>query len=421
MRQAFGNKCFALLARIGILILAIPVFIAAQQQDSVAGRSTPAAVNTLVNDSYQAAQRQDFEAARKFALEATTISPKNPSAWFYLGWAYQHLNDLPNAEAAYQAVTAINPRHGSAYTNLGVVYQRMGRIDDAIASYRKQIEVAPRGQYASWDLARILSTRGEWEEARALAAVAAELTAGDPNRWAFLGKAQVKTEHIEEARRSFDRALALPHNAMMENNVAYELAGAGFDLDKSRHLITGALDVSTRQLCEPESLADGEKCTAQLRQVALMLDTAGWVLYRQGKAQEAEPYLRASFAITPRGENELHMVTVLAKLGRLDEAVAMLAQARVRPSFARADSRETMRELTKAAGGDSELEALLSSAPLAPQPSRTGTKVFALVDADGKVSHPLQTAWRKPPSPSSCRYWRGRATPSHRSARSSFS
>jgi len=385
MRQVSGNYVFALPARFGILILAIPALIAAQPQDNVAGSSTQTPLNILLNDSRQAIQRHDFEAARKSALEATKMSPGNPVAWFNLAWAYHQLNDLANAEAAYRTVVTINPRHGSAYTNLGVVYQRMGRIDDAIASYRKQIEVAPRSQYAAWDLARVLSTRGEWEEARALAAVAAEVTAGDPSRWVFLGKTQVKTEDIEEARRSFDRARALPHNAMMENSIAYDLADAGFDLEKSWHLISGALDVSTRQLCEPESLADGEKCTAQLRQLAFMLDTAGWVLYRQGKTEEAERYLRASFAITPRGENELHMVTVLARLGRLDEAVAMLAQARVRPSFARTDSRETMRELTKAAGSDSKLEALLSRAPLAPEPSRVENKVFALVDADGKV------------------------------------
>jgi tetratricopeptide (TPR) repeat protein len=397
MRQGSVNHGFSFLARIGVLILAMPVFITAQQQDKGAGPSIPPALNGLLKDSYQAIQRHDYETAQKSALEATKISPRNPVAWFNLGWAYHQLNDLANAEAAYKTVVAINPRHPAAYTNLGVIYTRTGRIDDAITGYRKQIEVAPRSQHASYNLARILATRSEWEEARTLAAVAAELTAADPNRWAFLGKTQVKTEQIEDARRSFDRALALPHNAMMENNIAYDLADAGFDFDKSWRLITGVLDVSTRQLCEPESLVDAEKCTAQQRQLAFMLDTAGWVLYRQGKTQEAEPYLRASFAITPRGENELHMVTVLAKLGRLDEAAEMLAQARVRPSFARADSRETMRELTKAAGGDSELEALLSRAPLAPQPSRIENKVFALVDAGGRVIE----AQAVPPAPDS--------------------
>ncbi len=392
MQRVSRNNSFGFSARIGILILAVPFFTAAQPQDN-----SVTTLNGLLNGANRAMKSRDWEATRKSALEATKISPKNAPAWFDLGYAYLQLNDLPDAEAAFKTVTSISPGHASAYTNLGVIYHRLGRVDDAIASYRKQIEVAPRSQYASYNLARILATRGEWEEARTLAATAVELTANDTNRWAFLGKTQMKTGQIDEARQSFMRALALPHSAMIENNIAYDLADGGFDLDRSWHLISGALQSSTRQICEPESLADGEKCTQQLRQLAFMLDTAGWVLYREGKTEEAEPYLRASFAITPRGENELHMVTLLAKLGRLDEAVALLAQARVRPSFARAGSREAMAELTRAAGGDAPLEALFSRAPVAPPPSHAETKVFALVDGNGKVMEAQAVA----PAPSS--------------------
>jgi len=32
---------------------------------------------------------------------------------------------------------------------------------------------------------------------------------------------------LEEARQSFDRLLALPHDAMMDNNISYDLANAG--------------------------------------------------------------------------------------------------------------------------------------------------------------------------------------------------
>jgi hypothetical protein len=52
-----------------------------------------------------------------------------------------------------------------------------------------------------------------------------------------------------------------------------------------------------------------------------MLDTAGWVLYRQGKTESAEPYLRSAFAITPHPETRVHLATLLAKMSRLKEAV----------------------------------------------------------------------------------------------------
>jgi tetratricopeptide (TPR) repeat protein len=376
---------FPILAWTGILILALNSLAAAPQQDNAAQPAASATLSQALSDCAAATQRHDYDAARQAALQATAIDPQNQSAWFCLAWSYHQLGDLPKAEEAYKNLIALSPRHTAAYNNLAGIYRRTGRIDEAIASYRKQIEVAPRGHHACWNLALLLASRGEWAEARDLAAVATELTPNDVNRWQFLGKAQIKTGRTDEARQSFDRALALPHQAMLENNVAYDMADAGIDVDKSWHLISKALEATAPTVCQPEGLYDGDKCTAPLRQMAYMLDTAGWVLYRQGKAKEAEPYLRSSFAITPRSETELHMAVVLAKSDRLDEAVNLFAQARTRPDFDRVDSHETMRELEKAVGGDAELDALLGHVPLAPPLVPAAAKAVALVDGNGKV------------------------------------
>ncbi len=384
MRPVSSKTLVLSAARIGILILAITGLAVAQPPRNPQPAPSPALTQAL-NDSSAAMQRKDYAAAREAALKATAIDPRNQSAWFNVAFSNEMLGDFPQSETAYKTLIALNPRHGSAYNNLGVVYRKMGRNEEAIDSYRKQMEVAPRSRLASYNLGRALASQGEWEEARPLAAVAVDILPDDVNRWTFLGKAQIKTGHIDEARKSFDRALALPHAAMIENNIAYDLADAGVDLDKSWQLVSGALAPAARLVCEPESLSDADKCTAQLRQVAFMLDTAGWIQYRQGNTKAAERYLRSSFAITPRGENELHMVIVLAKLGRLEEAVNLFALARSRPNFPRWDSKETVRELVKAAGGDVELDALLRHYPLPLSPATVEAKVLALVDGKGKV------------------------------------
>jgi Tfp pilus assembly protein PilF len=385
MRPVSSRTFLPFLAPIGILVLAIHSLAAAPQQDSGARNAPPATLNQALSDSAAAIQRHDYQAARESALQATAIDPKNPSAWFYLARSYNMLRDFPKAEEAYKTLIAFSPRHTEAYNNLGNIYLRTGRTEEAIASYRKQIEVAPRGRFACWNLSTILASQGRWDEARPLAAFGAELAPEDVNRWAFLGKAQIQTGRIDEARRSVDRALALPHQPMMDNNVAYDMADAGFDLDKSWQLISKALDATPPSVCQPEGLSDGDKCTTPLRQLAHMLDTAGWVLYRQGKIKDAEPYLRSAFAISPISETELHVVVVLAKSGRLEEAVDLFAQARSRPDFVRVDSQETMRELLNAAGGGAELDALLERAPLPLSPLSIPAKAVALVDSHGKV------------------------------------
>jgi len=370
--------------QIAILSFTINSLVAAPQQDNSAQSAAPT-LSQILNDSSLAIQRHDYEAARQAALQATALDPKNQVALFNLAYSQEMLGDYPDSEAAFKTLIAMNPKHTSAYNNLGVIYQRMGRPDDAIASYRKQIEVLPRGRYACGNLAAILASRGQWDEARQWAALAAELNPQDVRRWHLLGQSQIKTGQLEEARQSFDRLLALPHDAMMDNNISYDLANAGIDLAKSWQLISIAMDATVPQLCEPAALSDGDQCTAPLRQMSFLLDTAGWVLYRQGKTKDSEPYLRSSFAITPRSETELHLAVILAESGRLDEAVTLFAQARMRPDFGRLDSKETMRALAKAAGGDVQLDALLERAPAPASPSIVDAKAVALVDGNGKV------------------------------------
>jgi len=385
MRTVSSRTHFPSVTLFAFLIFNIHTLAAAPQQDSAAQPTASATLSQALSESSAALQRHDYEAARQAAWEATKLDPRSQAGWFNLAYSQEMLGDYPSAEEGYKNLIAINPRHSSAYNNLGVVYQKTGRPDEAMASYRKQIEMVPRGRFACANLAAMLASRGQWEEARQWAALAAELSPQDVRRWHLLAKVQIKTGQLDEAHQSFERLLALPHDAMMDNNVSYDMADAGIEIARSWELVSKAMDATVAQLCEPQALSDGDKCTAPLRQMSFMLDTAGWVLYRQGKTKEAEPYLRSSFAITPRSETELHLAVILANSGRLEEAAALFAQARTRRDFSRLDSKETIRELMKAAGGDAELDAILERMPVPTSPSIVDAKAVALVDANGKI------------------------------------
>ena len=373
------------ITRIRSISLCCVGFICIFADDLALGQSASTGnLNQLLQNSYQALQRSDWEGARQAAIQATAIDPKNQLAWSYLGRAYDNLPNLAKAVEAWQTVITLNPRHSFAYNNLGWSYRRLGRVDDAIASYRQQLEVSPRNSYATYNLAVALGSLGRWEEALQFATQASAIAPTEVSRWNYLGKTQMRTGHLDEARGSFDRALTLPHRPMDENNIAYALAEAGVDLDKSWRLITGALESTTRQMCEPDALSDADLCTEKLRSLPLMLDTAGWVLFKQGKIKEAGPYLESAFAITPNSVNQIHLAIVRAKEGHLEEAVRMFAGAHVRADFTRADSEEGVRELAQAAGGEKKLEAMLGRAKVEGTP-RVDARAVVLADASGKI------------------------------------
>ena len=68
----------------------------------------------------------------------------SPTAWFYLGEALNHVDDLDGALAAFTRAAELDPRHARALYGQGVVLDRLRRPDDAARMYRRSREVAGR-------------------------------------------------------------------------------------------------------------------------------------------------------------------------------------------------------------------------------------------------------------------------------------
>ena len=67
-----------------------------------------------------------------------------PTAWFYLGEAWNHVDDLEGALAAFVHASELDPLHAKALYGQGVVLDRLRRPDDAAQRYRRSREVAAR-------------------------------------------------------------------------------------------------------------------------------------------------------------------------------------------------------------------------------------------------------------------------------------
>jgi len=91
-----------------------------------------------------------------------------------------------------------------------------------------------------------------------------------------------------------------PGDATVQNALGYALADRNKDLDEAASLISAAL--------------------AQMPDSAAVLDSMGWVLFRQGKARDALPYLERAGQLGDDPEIALHLGEVQAALG--DSAAA---------------------------------------------------------------------------------------------------
>ncbi len=68
----------------------------------------------------------------------------SPTAWFYLGEALNHIDDLAGALAAYIRAAELDPRHAKALHAQGMVLDRLHRPEEAALLYRRSREAAAR-------------------------------------------------------------------------------------------------------------------------------------------------------------------------------------------------------------------------------------------------------------------------------------
>jgi Tfp pilus assembly protein PilF len=127
---------------------------------------------------------------------------------------------------------------------------------------------------------------------------------------------------VSAALRELKGVLALrPADPAAQNAYGYTLADHSKQLGKARKLIE-------------QAHAAAPKNTA-------ILDSLGWVLYRQGHGEEALPYLNEAFADDRGGDIGAHLGEVLWHLGRKDEA------ERVWTDAARSDTDTTLLKATR--------------------------------------------------------------------------
>ena len=318
---------------------------------------------SLAQEGREALDRRDFHAAVAALAQVTKVNPGDRYAWNNLGLAYLGLHQLDKAEDVLKHSIEVNPNDQFAYNNLGRVYVARNEPDRAIPLFRKQLQTNPQDRFAHGNLANALELKGDWKEAEKEATAANKIQPGNALGWIYLGRAQAKLGKADDASKSFDRALQASDNTIMQNNVAYQLADAGIDVDKAWQLASSALTIQASEVCNPEKLVNDPGCTERLGRLSAVLDTAGWILVKQGKQSLALPYLTAAYAIAPRPANAMHLAFVDAETGKLEEAIQLYAAARLAHGFREDDARPIREELVKKAGDDSALEQKVRSVP----------------------------------------------------------
>ena len=278
--------------------------------------NNPAVVD-LLQQAFKDVQQRDWADAKSKLDQAKALNPHQPRLWASYAVLAQVQNDSNEAIADYKREIAEHPEETEAYNILAQYQMQKGKMDDAIATLQSALDKNPSDPSSVLYLASLQTGRGDY--AGAIRNLRAALTS-QPDNEAIklaLGSNLLKDGKKDEGVPMLEAIIASSDDPGQLNNAAYALGDASIDLPLAEKASRHALD-----LLDTAS-NNGETGPVARRRAELIVntwDTLGWILYKQDKVTEAEPWLRAAWRNGNGAEPGAHLVTVLQKLNRSAEA-----------------------------------------------------------------------------------------------------
>ncbi|MGY8995544.1 MAG: tetratricopeptide repeat protein [Alphaproteobacteria bacterium] len=179
-----------------------------------------------ITETIVAAIQPELEVAER--ERARRKSPENLSAWEHFQRGMWHnyratLEDTTLAEACFRDALAVDPRYASAHAGMGysgfqrTLYFAQGEtsearaalLEEAIAHARTSVEIDDRDPFGQYVLGRLLSLRGDFDDAVERLRRAIELNPNFALAYHGLGYALTLSDRESEASDMFERALRL--------------------------------------------------------------------------------------------------------------------------------------------------------------------------------------------------------------------
>jgi predicted Zn-dependent protease len=280
---------------------------AAQQLEILARNSeyTPVALRLLSLIEFQ---QGHFDAATARFAELVRAGKYLDDAFYYLGLIAERHGDAEHALRLYAQVQG-GENAVPALLRATAILQTHGAAAAAEELLDRLIEDEPqRAPEILAARARIYADAGDLPRASGvLQRGAVDYPDNVDIRYAQASMYEEQGRITDALSELTDLVHARPEDPAAMNALGYTLADHSRELKRARRLIESAHAAAPKN--------------------AAILDSLGWVLFRQGRMAEAEGYLRAAYADDHGGDIAAHLGEVLWQLGRPADAEHIWSEA----------------------------------------------------------------------------------------------
>jgi tetratricopeptide (TPR) repeat protein/DNA-binding winged helix-turn-helix (wHTH) protein/TolB-like protein len=252
----------------------------------------------------------EYAKAIESFTRAAKIAPESDAAYRGLADAQERLGRYAEAEQTYRRAVELRPHYWLGRNWLGSFYRSRARYDEAIVQYREAVALAPDNARAHAVLCGVLALSGTYQEAiescRRSIAIGPTATA-----YANWGMTEYRLRRFGEAVGRLEMAQALAPDFRRIGNLARAVYWTG-DRDRARLLYEEALTAGQKELGVNPHNADVQLQVAEF-------------LVKLGKPQEGVAMLRQARLAGP---HERHFAAMtLAQAGEVDLALSLLREA----------------------------------------------------------------------------------------------
>jgi tetratricopeptide (TPR) repeat protein len=350
----------------------------------------------LVSSAHDAIERKEFASAKSMLDQAKDLNSSQASLWAVYGYYEFQRGEISAAIPDFQKELSIHPERPAIYSAVVQAQLALGQRKEAMETLKKWAAADSNDASPIFGLVSMLLEDGNATEAVAAAEAGLARLSDDKKKderlQLILGRAQIKAGMKEKGRDTLLAMMKSTQNPMMLNDSAYELAEAGEELPADETAARKAMEKLTEESKTWTLDENPQTLTAKSRQLIATWDTLGWILFREGKLDEADNYLKAAWRNVQSDVMAEHVGAVAEARGRKDEALSayVLGIAASRPGDEQKKLQERADALRKAGAKSAVSDARTKlqddrKISIGPAKGMNGVTEYRLLLSDGQV------------------------------------
>ena len=170
----------------------------------------PLASSYVQKGSVQFAEKDNANKALEIVNSIIAKDPNNVEAYRIKGYAYEIMQDYPDAFTAYEKALSIDPKNAAVLSSRGHAYSLLGQNDNAEKDYKAALAINPNLDDALLNLGRLYVTENKIADGEIYLSKVASTTSNlrlSASAFQILGVAEISLGNFMQAKEYLDDAI----------------------------------------------------------------------------------------------------------------------------------------------------------------------------------------------------------------------